>query len=131
MAAPSGVLAVAFYDRRLACPADAGANAGRLDTCINVTIQFYTANGAPLGANRRITQDGWDPNTNPALPGGLGASTPFIGDYFGGTMTTTKQGTFAHVLFVSTSPTLQAGAVPGGDLTPPYQQQVYATVPAP
>jgi len=78
-----------------------------------------------------VTQDGWDPNINPAVPGGTGASTTFIGDYFGGTMTTTKQGTFAHVLFVSTSPTLQDGAVAGGDLMPPFQQQVYATVPAP
>jgi hypothetical protein len=131
MAAPSGILAVAFYDRRLACPADVGANAGRLDTCINVTIQFYSANGLRLGANRRVTQDGWDPNINPAVPGGMGATTTFIGDYFGGTMTTTRQGTLAHVLFVSTSPTLQAGGVAGGDLMPPYQQQVYATVPAP
>ena len=54
-----------------------------------------------------------------------------IGDYFGGVMTTTRKGTFAHLLFVSTSPTLQTGAVPGGDLSPPYQQQVYARIPAP
>lgn len=46
-------------------------------------------------------------------------------------MTTTKRGTVAHLLFVSTSPTLQAGAAPGGDLAPPYQQQVFATIPAP
>jgi len=46
-------------------------------------------------------------------------------------MTTTKKGTFANLLFVSTSPTLQAGAIPGGGLAPPYQQQVFATVPAP
>jgi len=131
MAAPSGILAVAFYDRRLACPAGLGADARKLDTCINLTIQFYDATGQPLGMNRRVTQAGWDPNVNPAFPGGLGASTSFIGDYFGGSMTTTKKGTFAHMLFVSTSPTLQAQAVPGGDLIPPYQQQVYATIPAP
>jgi hypothetical protein len=39
--------------------------------------------------------------------------------------------TFAHLLFVSTSPTVQAGAFADGGLFPPYQQQVYATVPAP
>jgi hypothetical protein len=46
-------------------------------------------------------------------------------------MTTTNKGTFAHLLFVSTAADLQAGATPGGGLTPPYQQQIYATVPAP
>ena len=133
MAAPSGLVAVAFYDRRLACPADdpIAGDVGALDTCLDLTIQFYDATGSKLGGNRRVTQESWDPNVNPALPGGLGATTTFIGDYFGGAMTTTKQGTFAHLLFVSTSPTLQAGATPGGDLTPPYQQQVYVTVPAP
>ncbi|TMD12517.1 MAG: exo-alpha-sialidase [Chloroflexi bacterium] len=133
MSAGSGIVALAFYDRRLACPADdpIAADVGALDTCIDVTIQFFDPNGVRLGGNRRVTRESWDPNVNPAFPGGLGASTSFIGDYFGGAMTTTRQGTFAHLLFVSTSPRLQAGAVPGGDLSPPYQQQVYATVPVP
>jgi len=132
-AAPSGLFGVAFYDRRLACPADdpIAANVGKLDACVDLTIQFFNPDGTPKGGNRRVTQENWDPNVSPAVPGGFGASTTFIGDYFGGAMTTTKKGTFAHLLFVSTSPTLQAGAVAGGDLTPPYQQQVYATVPAP
>ncbi|TMG19759.1 MAG: hypothetical protein E6I01_01245 [Chloroflexi bacterium] len=78
-----------------------------------------------------MTQESWDPNVNPPVPGGVGGSTTFIGDYFGGAMTTTKKGSFAHLLFVSTSPTLQIGAVAGGDLAPPYQQQIYASVPAP
>jgi hypothetical protein len=131
-AAPSGIFGVAFYDRRLTCPADDPAgNAGLPDRCIDVTIQFYDPYGGPRGSNRRVTQESWDPNQNPATPGGLGASTTFIGDYFGGAMTTTRKGTFAHLLFVSTSPTLQAGAVADGGLLPPYQQQVYATVSAP
>ncbi|TMD83489.1 MAG: exo-alpha-sialidase [Chloroflexi bacterium] len=129
-AAPSGIFGVAFYDRRLVCPSDT-PDAGAVDTCIDVTIQFFNADGSPRGGNRRVTQESWDPNVNPAVPGGVGGSTTFIGDYFGGTMTTTKKGTFAHLLFVSTSPTLQAGALPGGDLAPPYQQQIYASVPAP
>jgi len=132
-AAPSGIFAVAFYDRRLTCPAvdPVAADAGLPDRCIDVTIQFYNADGSARGGNQRVTQESWDPNINPAFPGGLGSSTTFIGDYFGGAMTTTKKGTFAHLLFVSTSPTLQAGGFPDGGLVPPYQQQVYATVPAP
>lgn len=125
MAAPNGLFAVAFYDRRLACAS------GALDTCINVTVQFFNADGSARGSNRRVTQDSWDPSVNAPTTGGFGASTTFIGDYFGGAMTTTSKGTFAHLLFVSTSPGLQAGAVAGGGLTPPYQQQVYASVPAP
>lgn len=124
-AAPNGIFAVAFYDRRLACPS------GAPDSCMDVTIQFFNADGSPRGNNRRVTQESWDPSINPPTPGGLGASTSFIGDYFGGAMTTTGRGTFAHLLFVSTASALQAGAVPGGGLTPPYQQQIYATVPAP
>ena len=129
-AAPSGIFGVAFYDRRLPCPSNT-PDAGALDTCIDVTIQFYNSDGTALGGNQPVTQDSWDPNINPAHPGGLGSSTTFIGDYFGGAMTATKKGTFAHLLFVSTSPNLQAGALAGGGLVPPYQQQVYSTVPAP
>jgi hypothetical protein len=129
-AGSSGIFAVAFYDRRLICPADT-PDAGAVDTCLDVTIQFYNRDGSRRGGNRRATAESWDPNVNPAVPGGLGATTTFIGDYFGGAMTTTRKGTFAHLLFVSTSPTLQAGAVAGGDLSPPYQQQVYASIPAP
>jgi hypothetical protein len=133
MAAPSGIFAAAFYDRRLGCPADdpVVANIGLTNRCVDVTIQFFNADGRKLGPNRRVTQDSWDPNVNPAFPGGEGSTTTFIGDYFGGAMTTTTKGTFAHLLFVSTSPTVQTNAVPGGNLSPPYQQQVYATVAAP
>ena len=132
-AAPNGTFGVAFYDRRLPCPASdpIPANVGAQNTCIDVTVQFYNPDGTPTGGNRRVTQESWDPNVNPPKPGGLSASSTFIGDYFGGAMTSGPAGTFAHLLFVSTSPSLQAGAAPGGGLVPPYQQQVYARVPAP
>src|SRR5712691_10356297 len=132
-AAPNGEFGVAFYDRRLACPASDPivADRGLTNTCIDATVQFYGADGTSLGGNRRATLETWDPNIAPPQPGGLSATTTFIGDYFGGTMTSGPEGTFAHLLFVSTSPSYQAGAVAGGGYTPPYQQQVYARVPAP
>jgi len=128
-AAPNGKFGVAFYDRRLTCPANdqIAADVGRANTCIDVTLQFYRADGTPLGGNRRATLQTWDPNVAPPQPGGLSATTTFIGDYFGGAMTSTS----AHLLFVSTSPDYQAGAVAGGGLAPPYQQQIYARVPVP
>jgi hypothetical protein len=46
-------------------------------------------------------------------------------------MTSDGGGALAHLLFVSTSTSLQANAVTGGGLSPPYQQQVYAQMPAP
>jgi hypothetical protein len=67
----------------------------------------------------------------PPQPGGLSATTTFIGDYFGGAMTSSAEGTVAHLFFVSTSPDYQAGAVAGGGLAPPYQQQIYAQLSAP
>lgn len=132
-AAPNGDFAVAFYDRRLACPANdpLPADVGRLNTCIDVTVQFYAPGGTPVGNNRRATLESWDPNVTPPQQGGLSGSGTFIGDYFGGAMTSGAEGTFAHLLVVSTSPDYQAGAVAGGGLAPPYQQQIYVRVPAP
>lgn len=132
-AALSGVYGVAFYDRRLSCPATdpIGADVGKLNTCIDVTIQFFNPDGSFRGANRRVTQESWDPNVVPPQPGGLSGSLTFIGDYFGGAMTSNSTGAFAHLLFVSTSQSLQFNALSGGGFNPPYQQQVYAEVPAP
>ena len=132
-AAPNGIFGVAFYDRRLACPATdpIAADVGRTNTCIDMTIQFYNADGSARGDNRRVTQESWDPNVNPPQPGGLSGSKTFIGDYFGGAMTSDGSGTLAHLLFVSTSAALQLNTGPGGGLTPPYQQQIYAQAPAP
>jgi hypothetical protein len=132
-AASNGEFAVAFYDRRLACPANdpIAGNVGRLNTCIDVTVQAYAADGTPLGGNRRATLQSWDPNVVPPQPGGLSGSGTFIGDYFGGAMTSGDDGTLVHLLFVSTSPDYQAGASAGGGLSPPYQQQIYAQLPIP
>jgi hypothetical protein len=132
-AAPSGAFGVAFYDRRLPCPANdpVASDVGRTNTCIDVTVQFYAADGAPLDGNRRATLQSWDPYVAPPQQGGLSGTGTFIGDYFGGAMTSGAEGTFAHLLFVSTSPNYQAGAAAGGGLAPPYQQQVYARVHAP
>ncbi len=130
-AAPNGVFGVAFYDRRLPCPSTdpIPSDVGKLNRCIDVTIQFYGEDGNPIGGNRRVTQESWDPNVNPPQPSGLSGTTTFIGDYFGGAMTSDSSGAEAHVLFVSTSSALQANAVSGGGGNPPYQQQVCATVP--
>jgi hypothetical protein len=133
VAAPNGTFGVAFLDRRLPCPANdpIPADRGLLNTCIDTTIQFYAPDGTLLGSNRRATLETWDPNVAPPQPGGLSATTTFIGDYFGGAMTSGPEGTFAHLLFLSTSPNYQAGAVAGGGFAPPYQQQIYARIPAP
>src|SRR5436190_4993927 len=67
--APSGTVAVAFYDRRLACPSDAAsgvsldplAPAGQRDFCVNTAIQFYKPSLTPAGHNIRLSQFTWDP----------------------------------------------------------------------
>lgn len=132
-AATNGMYGVAFYDRRLLCPETdpIAADVGKANTCIDVTVQFYGADGTPRGGNTRVTQESWDPNVNPARPGGLFGGLTFIGDYFGGAMTSDASGTWAHLLFVSTSTLYQENAVAGGNMVPPYQQQVYAKVPMP
>ncbi len=131
--ATNGIFGIAFYDRRLPCPTTdpITANIGKTNTCIDVTIQFYHQDGTPRGGNRRVTQESWDPNIAPPQPGGLFGTLTFIGDYFGGAMTSDKKGTQAYLLFVSTSIGFQSGAVAGGGFTPPYQQQVFAAIPAP
>lgn len=131
-AANSGIYGVAFYDRRLTCPTTdpVPSDVGKLNTCIDVTVQFYNADGSLRGGNTRVTQESWDPDVAPPKPGGLSGSLTFIGDYFGGAMTSNSTGSFAHLLFVSTSTSLQANAAPGGGFIPPYQQQIYAEVEA-
>jgi len=131
-ASPSGTVAVAFYDRRLACPAGdpniLPADQGQTNFCINTSIQFFSdgLNGLQkLGSNTRVTQATWDPQ-NPGtnsdglpLPGGPNTSLAFIGDYFG--LSLSNQNAF--VSFVST---YNLGANPAND-----QQQFLGTVPIP
>jgi hypothetical protein len=103
-AAPDGTVSVAFYDRRLACPAAGSAAATtaglRFDTvnqnwsgalppygaanyCVNAAMQFYGATLAPLGSNVRLSPNTWDPQLSSPHPFGIGNPTGFIGDYFG------------------------------------------------
>jgi hypothetical protein len=125
--APNGTVAVAFYDRRLACPSDAAsgvqhdplAPAGQRNFCVNTAIQFYKPNLTPLGHNIRLSQFTWDPQLNaPKRSCVCGAST-FLGDYFG----LDFGGGYAYTTSIST---YDYGQNPSN-----YQQQIVARVPLP
>ena len=136
-AGPGGAVAVAFYDRRLACPSDASvlpADRGGTNFCIDVSLQAYndTGSGAvPAGGNVRITKFSWDPQQPGQSVGGLGqlpcadadCAVGFIGDYFGLAIS----GRHIYALFVSTHYPSDVTADGGGPVY--YQQQVLATVP--
>jgi hypothetical protein len=100
--APDGTVVDAFYDRRLACPAQGTAEAagagiandpgtaaspgtpyGRANYCVNTAIEFYQPNLAPLGHNVRLSTHTWDPQLSALRPGCICSSGTFIGDYFG------------------------------------------------
>ena len=100
--APNGTVAVAFYDRRLACPlasetdaagsgiaydpgtaASPGTPWGRGNYCVNTAVQFYKPNLAPIGHNIRLSEHGWDAQLSSPHSGSIGGSGTFIGDYFG------------------------------------------------
>jgi hypothetical protein len=143
-AGPGGAVAIAFYDRRAACPSGdssiLAADVGRTNFCIDVSLQAYkdaggVAGAVSVGVNRRLTQSTWDPEQPGQRLGGLsqypcaGALDPcpsgrgFIGDYFG--LVVSAQNVYA--LFVSTH---YPSGVTGDDGTPIYyQQQVLASVP--
>jgi hypothetical protein len=140
-AGPNGAVAVAFYDRRAACPADPSvlpADVGRTNFCIDTSLQAYKDSGAgavPVGSNVRISQFTWDPEQPGQHLGGLsqypcaGARDPcpngsgFIGDYFA--LAISAQNIYA--LMVSTHYPSNVTADEGGPIY--YQQQVLATVP--
>ena len=140
-AGPGGAVAVAFYDRRSACPSDPSvlpADAGRTNFCIDVSLQAYKDMGSgavSVGANRRLTQYAWDPEQPAQHLGGLsqypcaGARDPcpsgrgFIGDYFGLVVSAKS----IYALFVSTHYPSGVTADEGGRVY--YQQQVLASVP--
>ncbi len=138
--APDGTVSVAFYDRRLACPAQGtpeAAGAGLvLDTinpnysgplppygatnyCVNTAIQFYTPALQPVGNNILLTAHTWDPQLNSPHPFGISGSTTFIGDYFGNTAT-------AKYEYTTSVSTFNDGTNPNF-----YQQQVVSRVPVP
>ncbi|HMA33417.1 MAG TPA: sialidase family protein [Chloroflexia bacterium] len=119
-AAPNGRIAVAFYDRRLACPTnDANilpAHYGAANFCINTAVQFYDATLQPLGHNVRASATTWDPEQQRVTADG---GTGFIGDYFALALS----GSQTFVLNVSTA---NLGHNPAH-----YQQQFLQTVPNP
>ncbi len=137
--AADGTVSVAFYDRRLSCPA-AGSEAtaagipldqvnpnysgslppyGASNYCVNASVQFYKANLTPLGHNIRLTQHTWDPQLNAAHPGSASGTETFIGDYFGNTTSgSTNISSFVSTYNDSSNPNNR-------------QQQVIATVAIP
>jgi hypothetical protein len=142
-AGSGGAVAVAFYDRRAACPSDASILAGHRgdsNTCIDVSIQAFKDSGGSRGAvsvgpNVRASISTWDPDQPDQKVGGLtqypcaGHSDPcavgrgFIGDYFGLAISNTN----VYTLSVSThypSGTVQSDS--GGSVY--YQEQVLGTV---
>jgi len=117
--APDGTVSVAFYDRRLPCPAAGTAEAAgaglALDTvnpnysgslppygatnyCVNASVQFYGAMLSPLGHNIRISQHAYDPQLDAPHTSCATCITTFIGDYFGNDFA----GTLDYSTFVST-----------------------------
>ncbi|MFL5627690.1 MAG: hypothetical protein ACJ788_19095 [Ktedonobacteraceae bacterium] len=138
--ATDGTVTVAFYDRRLSCPAAGTAEAagaglaldkvnpnysgslppyGATNYCINASVQFYRATLTPLGHNIRLTQHTWDPQLNAPHTGSAFATSTFIGDYFGNT----TSGSTNISSFVST--------YNDGSNHANRQQQVIATVAIP
>jgi hypothetical protein len=139
-AGPGGAVAVAFYDRRAACPNDPSvlpADLGRTNFCVDTSLQAYKDSGSgavPAGPNVRISQFTWDPEQPGQHLGGLsqypcaGATDPcatgsgFIGDYFGLAISANN----IYALMVSTHYPSTVTADEGGPVY--YQQQVLATV---
>ena len=100
-AAPTtGRIAVAFYDRRLACPTNdpniLPAHFGATNFCINTSVQFYDAALHPIGHNVRASKFTWDPEQQRVF---TRSGQGFIGDYFGLALTPTQ----TLVLNVSTA----------------------------
>jgi len=140
VAANGDAVAVAFYDRRAACPNDASilpAHRGQANTCIAVALQAYrdtgSASGAqPVGSNANVSSFIWDPDQpgqkvdgisqypcaghNDPCPAGRG----FIGDYFGLAVSAGN----IYALSVTTHDPQNTGGT-----AVYYQQQVLATVP--
>jgi hypothetical protein len=100
--APNGTVVDAFYDRRLACPAQGSAAAagagiqfdpgtsaspgtpyGRANYCVNTAAQFYGPGLNPIGNNIRLSANTWDPQLSALRPGCICSPGTFIGDYFG------------------------------------------------
>ncbi len=139
-AGPGGAVAVGFYDRRAACPADPSVlpeHVGRTNFCIDTSLQAYKDSGAGavrVGGNARISAFTWDPEQPGQTIGGIDqmacaahsdpcTANAFVGDYFGLAIS----GGNVYALMVSTH---YPSAVTGDNgQRVYYQQQVLATVP--
>jgi hypothetical protein len=142
--APDGTVSVNFYDRRLACPAAGATQAaaaglaldqvnpnysgslppyGAANYCVNASIQFYTAQLAPIGHNVRLSGNSSDPQLNAPHVDCAACETTFIGDYFGNTVDETAGRAVDYSTFVST---YDDGTNPGH-----YQQQIVAAIAVP
>jgi hypothetical protein len=138
---PGGAVAVAFYDRRQACPSGEPSirpqDVGRTNFCIDTTLQAYKDNGwklAKVGPNVRISKFTWDPEQPDQTIDGLDqmacaahqnpcTTRAFIGDYFGLAMSARN----IYALMLSTHyPSSVSG---DGGQTIYFQEQVLATVP--
>jgi hypothetical protein len=149
-AGPGGAAAVAFYDRRAACPTDTSIipqDQGRTNFCIDVSVQPYEDSGSgavAVGTNIRASNYTWDPQQPGLLVsssgttsdlqtlGGLGqmacashndpCTLSFIGDYFGIAISAGN----IYTLSVSTHYPSNVKADDGSTLY--YQQQVLGTI---
>jgi hypothetical protein len=135
----NGTVGVAFYDRRLPCPAMGTAEAiaagigldqtnpryaatppyGATNYCVNASVQFYGADLVPKGHNVRLSPHTFDPQLNAPHTGCATCLTTFLGDYFG----FDTAGTTAFFTFVST---YDEGRNPQH-----YQQQIVASITIP
>jgi hypothetical protein len=129
--APNGTVTVAFYDRRLLCPAagttdaaNAGLQydpnaAGAADYCVNTAIQFYDQSLHPLGNNIRLSANTWDPQISAPHTKCTCEPETFIGDYFG----VDSGGGYTYTTSVST---YNDGMNPSN-----YQQQIVSKIATP
>jgi len=151
-AGPGGAVAVAFYDRRDACPNDPSViqqDIGNVNFCINTTVQAYKDGGGDagaklVGANIRASNATWDPE-QPGLGinadgthsdlqrlGGLGqiacsshvdpCRVSFIGDYFGLAISD------GNIYTLSVSTHYPSGVLDDKGQQLYYQQQVLGTI---
>jgi len=140
-AGPGGAVAIAFYDRRAACPtgdkAILAADQGRENFCIAVSLQPFKDSGSgafAVGGNLDISSSLWDPEQPGQTVDGLdqypcaGHTQPcpdgrgFIGDYFGLAISD------ANVYTLSVSTHYPSGVKADGGGRVYYQQQVLGTV---
>jgi hypothetical protein len=138
-AGPGGAVAVAFYDRRQACPSNKtilSADQGRTNFCIDLSVQAYKDSGAgavAIGPNVRASNFTWDPEQPGQTIDGIDqiacashenpcVKRAFIGDYFGLAISDNN----VYTLSVSTH--YPSGIKGDGGAQVYYQQQILGTI---